>query len=231
MGEKNLGNLNSKPAGDGGKNAGSTSSPAARTSEKTGGRTGRSTTRTPGGTGKPTEKGNPLPVLAPKKVSVDPVESEKTEEKEAPKKRTRTSKKSKLDTSQMEALIRGVDSVVASRPGLEHWQFTDAEVKSIATPLCGILEEKSLDAALEKYANQIALVTACVTVCAPRIMVSVQMSKAKKVNEVSEKEVKKLYERKAVGSSGKSQNKHDGNLADGGKNDVDERLAYGSPIC
>lgn len=101
-----------------------------------------------------------------------------------PKKVNKPKKKeNELDTSQINIIIKTLSSLVAARPGYEHWLLSDAEIESITTPLGKMLAESDVFNKIGEHSNQIALITACITVFMPRIIVTTTLLKEKKKNE------------------------------------------------
>ena len=91
----------------------------------------------------------------------------------------RKAKSNDVDTTQINTLIKTVSTLIASRPNCSHWLLSDAEIESITTPLTKMMQESDLFSKLGEHSNQIALVTACVTVFAPRILTTVILLKEK----------------------------------------------------
>lgn len=179
---------NSKPRGAGGK---STSTP------KTGAGTGNQPDT---GTGVGTE--NTSEEKLPRLVSVEvPGESEeerkkreernqKRREKYAAQKNTtkKTSKKKEnktIDTTQINVLIETVSAIIASRPGWEIWRLSTHEVEQITIPLTNILKKSEAFDGLSEYADHIALAVACITIIAPRMIITLQKQKEAKKFELT----------------------------------------------
>ena len=88
-----------------------------------------------------------------------------------------------MDNKQMNMMILSISALVSSRPNCEQWLLTEAEVDSITKPLVAMLSESEALNVINENSNQIALVFACITVFAPRIIVTVQKMKAEKERE------------------------------------------------
>ena len=141
-------------------------------------------TGTTAGERKPIEKNVEIPVLKePKKVPMEPQGQEEQPEEKPRKKRVTKKQKTDANVENISGLLVSISGVVASRPNMEYWKISDAEAQTIAEPLQKVLENYSMSEKLGKYADHIALVTACCTVFAPRIMVSVSMEKQKRKKE------------------------------------------------
>lgn len=104
--------------------------------------------------------------------------------------KVKAGKPNTFDTKQLDTMIMAMSSIVASRPNMSHWQLDEKEVQSITTPLAGILAESELMSKLNDNSNQIALAVACVSVFAPRVMVTVAQMSEKKKTKVNVREVK-----------------------------------------
>ena len=109
---------------------------------------------------------------------------EKTEKGEQVKPRKvnkkKSTKKDEIDRTQINGVIVGLSTVIASRPNCQHWLLTETEVDSITKPLTEMLKESEIFEKVAENSNQIALVTACLTVFAPRVVTTVMIEKEKK---------------------------------------------------
>ena len=130
-----------------------------------------------------------------------------TEQKQKKPKRVRTAKKkqSKIDTTNIDKLVVGISETIASRPNCSHWKLSEKEVKTITDPLTALLSEKEIIQKIEEHSSEIALVTACFAVFAPRIFVSYQLSNMKKqeLKKVNERRKAKQAENNNIKTSGK----------------------------
>ena len=163
----------------------------------------------------------PTPVQnAPKQVSISTSSEEKPEKKT--RKRATKKKEPAFDTSQIDALFIGLTDYIASRPNMSHWKMTEKEVKSITEPLGNMIAKSEQLAKITEHSDAIALTLAVVTIFAPRIFISMQMSaetkKMKKAGFNTKKaEVKEngtgRQEKETGNSSGAdaSKPKHSGN--------------------
>ena len=146
--------------------------------------------------------------------------------------------KPSMDTSQLNAIVLTLSTVVASRPNCEHWQLTQKEVESITTPLSKMLEESKALETIGQYSNQIALTIACVTVFVPRLIITVQKQKEEKARAISGQSTNTTVKPDKGRNSGekKTDNKEvNRNNArhtstDGTDNSKNEPY-YGLPIC
>lgn len=89
-------------------------------------------------------------------------------------------KEQSFSNEQLNTFIKTISLVVASRPNCEHWLLNDSEIESITTPLSKMMAESEVFEKLGEHSNQIALVTACVTVFMPRIIKTTMLAKEKK---------------------------------------------------
>lgn len=93
--------------------------------------------------------------------------------------------KPNMDTTQLNAIVLTLSTVVASRPNCEHWLLTQKEIESITTPLAKMMEESKALETIGQYSNQIALTIACVSVFVPRLIITVQKQKEEKARAIS----------------------------------------------
>ena len=131
---------------------------------------------------------------------------------ETPKKKQRKPRQKKQETpssfnaDQITALIVSMSSIVASRPGLDMFAISDMEAKQIATPLSNMIAKSEQLKQLSEHADALALVTACIVVMAPRIMLYLDAQKQKKLNAAGGVKLVRTdnENRKNDGSSSKS---------------------------
>lgn len=159
--------------------AGSAGNSNSNTTGSTGSSTGRKRGRKPktGSTeGKQSEKNSEILDLNLPDVNIP-----STEEKP---KRGRKSKKSlsndTLTAEQFSALIVSVSAMIASRDGMQHWMITDSEAQQIAKPLSNIIAKSESLKSLGEHADAFALITACIMIFAPRLIITMQTKKKKK---------------------------------------------------
>lgn len=141
-----------------------------------------------------------------------------------------------LDPESLKALFVTVSTLVASRPGNEHWLLSEKEVDSIITPLNKMLADSKLFEGAGAYSNQIALIVACVTIFVPRIFISINKANEKKKREVTGNVTDTTV--KPGGNTGKTKNETvkpaGGNnrpVTASGKNNGNNVPFYGSPIA
>ena len=165
---------------------------------------------------------------APLKV----VEGTAVAEEKPKRKRTVRKKKTTVDSESVEKLLLTVSGVVATRKGLEHWQLSKQECKTIAEPLVEVLDKYDVSKTFADNAPEIALAVACFSVAVPRVMISAQKRKVKKDDGMGGKA--------SVGSAGKRldenrksktvSRKDDGKPTDNGKNADSEYGIFGLPL-
>lgn len=109
---------------------------------------------------------------------------------EKPKKKRVTKKqKESANVDNITNLLVAVFGVAGSRKGFEFWSISEAEARTVAEPLNRVLASYNMDEKLGKYADHIALVTACSTLVVPRAIMTYQIEKPKLAKK---KEVKKI---------------------------------------
>ena len=132
----------------------------------------------------------------------------------------------------MEKLLLTVSSIVATRKGMEHWQLSKQECKTIAEPLVEVMDKYDVSKTFADNAPEIALVVACISVAAPRVMISAQKRKVRKDDGMGGKA--------EIGSAGKRldenrksktvSRKDDGKSSDNAKNVNSEYGVFGLPL-
>ena len=143
-----------------------------------------------------------------------------------------------LDVTQLNLIIAGISSAIASRPNCSHWLLTPEEINSITVPLSKMIAESEALAGMGQYSNQIALVMACLTVFAPRLFITAQMTKEAKKLERTGQHTETNYRDGKSGTVGKtkssdikSDNRDNRKLtADNSANDKNVPV-YGVPIA
>ncbi|OFU26264.1 hypothetical protein HMPREF3075_18000 [Clostridium sp. HMSC19B11] len=117
--------------------------------------------------------------------------NQKRREKYASQKNNTTKKTSKkkeikaIDTTQINVLIETVSAIIASRPGWEIWRLSTHEIEQITIPLVNILKKSEAFDGLGEYADHIALAVACITIIAPRLIITLQKQKEAKKFELT----------------------------------------------
>ena len=160
------------------------------------------------------------------------VEGTAVAEEKPKRKRTPRKKKTTVDSEAVEKLLLTVSSVVATRKGMEHWQLSKQECKTIAEPLVEVMDKYDVSKTFADNAPEIALAVACVSVAVPRVMISAQKRKVKKDDGMGGKA--------STGSTGKRldenrksktvSRKDDGKSANDAKNDDSEFGIFGLPL-
>lgn len=121
-----------------------------------------------------------LPVVKPRAdVTITP-----ENEVNVPKPKQKRGKKAKapeaLGAEQLSALIGSLSDIVASRAG-EHWKLSKNECMTIAEPAAKLVNNSEQLKQLAEHSDALALVMACVIVFAPRVLITAQNSKQKRV--------------------------------------------------
>ena len=108
----------------------------------------------------------------------------KPELKKAPKKRTRTTKKndSVFNEEQITALILSISSVfrASEKDSVKLFALEEAEARQIAIPLSKLITNNDSLKGLTEHSDSIALVTACLMIMMPRLVIFAQMKKQEK---------------------------------------------------
>lgn len=126
-----------------------------------------------------------------------------------PKKATTAKRKRKkkavkpptFSSEQISALIMAMSGIMASRPDFAIFALSEAEAQQLAQPIANIIENTGYSEAVGKYADHIALITACLMIFAPRIIVFSQQQKAKKIEKNGGLKLEPVKERKSIGDS------------------------------
>ena len=104
--------------------------------------------------------------------------------KKAPKKRTRTTKKndSVFNEEQLTALIMSISSVfkASDKDSVKLFALSESEAKQIATPLSKLIINNDSLKGLTEHSDSIALVTACLMIMIPRLVIFAQLKKQEK---------------------------------------------------
>ena len=107
---------------------------------------------------------------------------------ETPKKKQRKPRQPKkqetpssFNADQITALIVSLSSIFATREGLEMFVISEMEARQIANPLANMIEKSEQLKGLSEHADGIALVTACVVIMLPRVMLYMDAQKQKKI--------------------------------------------------
>ena len=133
----------------------------------------------------------------------------------------KSGKTDEIDRTQINAVISGLTTAIASRPNCQHWMMSNEEIDSITKPLCNMLKESELFEKTLEHSNEIALVTACMTVFAPRIFTTVLIEKEKNKHV---KSTRKTTENK------KSPERNDSGNANIPKDSGDNGVWFGSAL-
>ena len=102
-----------------------------------------------------------------------------------PKQKRKYTKKAKeedtsFDSKQITAFIVAVSSMVATREGCAHWLISESEAEQIAKPLSNIIAKSEHLKSIGEHADAFALISACLMIFAPRLIISLQTKKVKK---------------------------------------------------
>lgn len=105
------------------------------------------------------------------------------------KKQTRKKKPTKkkqeetpaFSSSQISALLVSISGVVATRPNCHMFALSEMEAEQIATPLSNIIAKSEKLSGVSEHADAIALVSACLIIMLPRVMLYFDALKQKKL--------------------------------------------------
>lgn len=152
--------------------------PAARTDNGNG-------TRTPAAR---TEEKEKAAGLAPVKSAPDEAKAPAPNAPQKQQRRKKTPAKKQPNNSgfnaeQISALILSVSTITASRPGLEMFALSQPEAMQIATPLANMIAKSETLSKAGEYSDAISLVTACLVVMIPRLLVYNDQQKKKKLEK------------------------------------------------
>ena len=149
------------------------------------------------GTGK-TEEKKPVELAS---VKSPPVPN--TPQKGQRKPRTKKAKKEtpqSFNAEQISLLIVSLSSIVASRDGLDMMLISKTEADQIATPLANIIAKNESLSGLSEHTDAIALVTACIVIMLPRVMLLMEKNKAKKLQNNGGLKLERTDNKKSAGN-------------------------------
>jgi hypothetical protein len=109
------------------------------------------------------------------KRSIAAKKAAETRKKKAGTTPQKTNKQQELMTN-IQTLLLITSTMAGSKAG-EHWIISEDESKQIAEPLSKILDDMGYCAEIMKYSNHVALLTALITIIAPRIIIQSQQKK------------------------------------------------------
>lgn len=134
-----------------------------------------------------------------------PAPEVKPAKKKVRKKRTVKKAEPVFSSTQISTFLIAVTGIIASREGLEIFALNEFEAQQIAEPLSQMIVDSGYSEKVGKYANPIALVTACVMIFAPKFIIFSQQQKAKKIEKSGGLKIESVdKERKTSGSNRRS---------------------------
>lgn len=140
---------------------------------ESGGNTSTGTGPTGTGTGETETKKEPLEISilgnTPDTVKKTRARAKKTKAAEPP-----------INATMISGLIGALSTMVASRPGMQIWTLSDAEIKSVADPLANIIQKSDQLSKIAEHTDAIALTIAVTTIAVPRVMYMSDQAKHKK---------------------------------------------------
>lgn len=185
---------------------GRSSSDSGTSTGKTTGRGRKSTGTGETGTTATDTKGKDESVLELPEIveSPVPVPEKKPAKKRVTKKKKAQKKTTAFSSEQISALLMGVSSILASRQGMEIFMLSETECNQIAVPLANIIVNTGYSESVGKYADHIALGSACLMIFIPRILVFMEQQKAKKIQQNGGLKLERNKETKNSGDGGRS---------------------------
>jgi hypothetical protein len=130
----------------------------------------------------PSEKKSELPDVKPKRKY----------KPRAPKTSTPAKKvdNSKIGVSEINSMLCGIFGLVALKGG-EHWNITPEEANSVSVPLTNILDKLNITERVANVSDGAMLCVAAATITIPRILITNEINKSKKLTK-NEKIVSEL---------------------------------------
>ena len=131
----------------------------------------------------------------------------KEQSKEQPKpKRKKKEPDPVIGSTEISSLIVSVFSILASRPGMEHWAISEKEAKTVADPLSQILAENNV---LEKTGVNgcyILFVMAAAGIILPRLFITLQVKEPKRKEVLDDDKTRKADTNGGSGSGSDATN-------------------------
>lgn len=182
--------------------------------------------------------GNPAPAGNPEKEKFSGLASvsdgtsapipETPKKKQPRKKKTTTKKKQEqtpaFDSKQITALLVSVSAVIASRPNMQMFALSEMEAEQIATPLSNIFAKSEKLSKVNEHADAIALVSACLIIMLPRIIMYFDVLKQNKIKANGGVKLVDRTENKKAESTGNNR-RTSGNTPANNTHDVNGVLA------
>lgn len=117
------------------------------------------------------EKGSKLALL----------NNEDEKPKQLKPKKVRKTKKTSIDYKSINSLLTPLFGMISSRKGCEHWAVSEEELTTISKPLANILNKYDFVEKFAEHSDALSLITACGVVFVPRMMITAEQNKAKKI--------------------------------------------------
>ena len=141
---------------------------------------------------------------------------------------------SSVDTQSLKQIILTVSAVISERPKMKHWLLSDKEAESIATPISNMIAKSEKFSNMGEYADQIALVMACITIIIPRIYISIRLEKEVKKIERTGQHTDTVPKTEQPDKKGKASDSNRGNVRNapsGGKDAVGISAEFGAVLA
>ena len=137
-------------------------------------------------------------------------------------------------SDQIGAILGTVSMIVASRPGMAHWQLTPKEIETVSNPLANMIAKSEALNTLAEHSDAIALVTACATIILPRAVITVSQMQERKKNDERTNRVKKSVKREPEpnqdGKGSSTNRNNDGNTPVSGATVGENEPFYGDAL-
>lgn len=148
-----------------------------------------------------------------------PVPEKAPAKKRTVKRKKKTTKQEGFSSTQIQTLIMAMSGILASRPDFAIFALSETEAKQLAEPIANIITNTGYSEQVGKYADHIALVTACLMIFAPRLIVFSQQQKVKKIEKNGGLKLEPVKEGKNKNSSGTTNSGASNRSTDNVRND------------
>ena len=141
---------------------------------------------------------------------------------------------SSVDAQSLKQIILTLSAVISERPKMKHWLLSDKEAESIATPISNMIAKSEKFSNMGEYADQIALVMACITIIIPRIYISIRLEKEVKKIERTGQHTDTVPKAEQPDKKGKASDSNRGNVRNapsGGKDAIGISAEFGAVLA
>ena len=198
------------------------------------------------GTGTPEEKGTSALVVLSEEEKKRQERNERRRQKYAEQKaengqtvkprkvNKKNASSSSVDAQSLKQIILTLSAVISERPKMKHWLLSDKEAESIATPISNMIAKSEKLSNMGEYADQIALVMACITIIIPRIYISIRLEKEVKKIERTGQHTDTVPKAEQPDKKGKASDSNRGNVRNapsGGKDAIGISAEFGAVLA